>query len=154
MKVNLTLLCSVTRCNESSIKIEMFDQTTPIYTGENLPDGPMRIDCQINWPTTVNIITSNKNPIDIEVVDINGNIIKDKSIEVIGILINNFPINQDLIDKLFICQKNGSHNITNENWWGFNGNIKIIFDQPNPTRYMLALKNKFNMSRLYWDLNE
>jgi hypothetical protein len=152
MKVNLTLLCSVT-CVNGSIKIEMFDQTTPIYIGENLPNGPMRIDCSINWPTTVNIITSNKHPTDIE-VDTNGNILKDKSIEVTGILINNFPIHQDLIDKLFICQKEGSSNITNENWWGFNGKIKIMFDHLTPMRYMLALKNEFNMNRLYWNLDE
>lgn len=152
MKVNLTLLCSVT-CVNGSIKIEMFDQTTPIYAGENLPDGPMRIDCQINWPTTVNIITSNKTSNDME-FDSNGNILKDKSIEVVGMSINNFPIHQDLIDKLFVCQREGSSEITNENWWGFNGNIKIEFDQPNPMRYMLALKNEFNMNRLHWDTNE
>ena len=152
MKVNLTLLCSVT-CVNGSIKIEMFDQTTPIYAGENLPDGLMRIDCQINWPTTVNIITSNKTSNDME-FDSNGNILKDKSIEVVGMSINNFPIHQDLIDKLFVCQREGSSEITNENWWGFNGNIKIEFDQPNPMRYMLALKNEFNMNRLHWDTNE
>jgi hypothetical protein len=39
-------------------------------------------------------------------------------------------------------------------FWGFNGNTKIIFDQPTPMRYMLALKNEFNMNRLYWDTNE
>jgi hypothetical protein len=152
MKINLTLLCSNTRCN-GSIKIEIFDQTMLIYTGENLPDGTMRIDCLINWPTTINIITSNKHPNDME-VDADGNILKDKSIEVTGILINNFPIHQDLIDKLFICRVEGSSNITHENWWGFNGKIKIIFDQPNPMRYMLALKNEFNMNRLHWDKNE
>jgi hypothetical protein len=147
MKVNLTFLCAVTRCN-GSIKLEMFDQQLPVYTGENLPDGPMRIDCSINWPTTINIITSGKHPTDME-VDADGNIIKDKSIEVVGILINNFPIHQDLIDKLFVCQREGSSEITNENWWGFNGKIKIKFDQKNPMRYMLALKNEFNMNRLY-----
>lgn len=152
MKVNLTLLCSVMSCN-GSIKLEIFDQETLIYTGENFTDGPMRIDCEIVWPTTLNIITSNKHPGDIE-VDINGNIFKDKSIEITGILINNFPIHQDSIDKLFTCQREGSSEITNENWWGFNGKIKIIFDQPNPMRYMLALKNEFNMNRLYWNLNE
>ena len=152
MKVNLTFLCSITRCN-GSIKLEIFDQTTPIYTAENLPDGPVRIDCSINWPTTITIITSNKTSDDI-VVDNDGNIIKDKSIEVTGILINNFPIHQDLIDKLFICQREGSSKITNENWWGFNGKIKIEFDQPNPMRYMLALKNEFNMNRLHWGINE
>jgi hypothetical protein len=135
------------------MKIEIFDHETPIYTGENFPDGPMRIDCSINWPTTVNIITSNKTSNDME-FDSNGNVLKDKSIEVVGILINNFPIHQDSIDKLFVCQKEGSSHITNENWWGFNGNTKIIFDQPNPMRYMLALKNEFNMNRLYWDHNE
>lgn len=152
MKVNLTLLCLVTRCN-GSMKIEMFDQKKSVYVGENLPAGPLRIDCNIDWPTTLNIITSNKHSDDCK-VDINGNIIKDKSIEVVGILINNFSIHQDLIDKLFICQKEGSSNITNENWWGFNGKIKIIFDQPNPMRYMLSLRNEFNMNRLYWNLNE
>ena len=125
MKATLTLLGSITRCN-GSIKIEMFDQTTPVYTGEDLPDGPIRIDSQINWPTTVDIVTSNKHPNDME-VDANGHILKDKSIEITGILINNFPIHQDLIDKLFICQREGSTDITNENWWGFNGKIKIIF---------------------------
>jgi hypothetical protein len=149
MKINLTLLCSNTRCN-GSIKIEIFDQTTLIYTGENLPDGTMRIDCLINWPTTINIITSNKHPGDME-VDADGNTLKDKSIEVTGILINNFPIHQDLIDKLFICCVEGSSNVTHENWWGFNGKIKIIFDHPTPMRYMLALKNEFNMNRLHWD---
>ena len=152
MKVNLTLVCSVTRCN-GSMKIEMFDQTRPIYTGENLSDGPLRINCLIDWPTTVNIITSNKTPDDKEIND-SGNIIRDKSIEVTGILINNFPIHQDLIDKLFICQHEGLSDITNENWWGFNGNIKIIFDHANPMRYMLSLRNEFNMNRLYWDTNE
>jgi hypothetical protein len=152
MKVNLTLLCSVARCN-GSMKIEMFDQQLLVYTGENLPDGPIRIDCQINWPTILNITTSGKHPNDME-VDADGSIIKDKSIEVTGVLINNFPIHQDLIDKIFICQREGSSEITNENWWGFNGKIKVIFDQLNPMRYMLALKNEFNMNRLHWDTNE
>lgn len=153
MKVNLTLLCTITRCNNGSMKLELFDQQTPIYCGENFLDGPLRIDCLINWPTTINIVTSNKHPDDIE-VDASGNIIRDKSIEVTGILINNFPIHQDLVDKLFICQKAGSSEITHENWWGFNGNIKLNFDKSNPMRYMLSLKNEFNMNRLYWDTNE
>ena len=131
----------------------MFDQTRPIYTGENLPDGPLSINCLIDWPTTVNIITSNKTNRD-TIIDDSGHVIKDKSIEVTGILINNFPIHQDLIDKLFICQHAGSLDITNENWWGFNGNIKIIFDHVNPMRYMLSLRNEFKMNRLYWDTNE
>jgi hypothetical protein len=152
MKINLTLICTVIRCN-GSLNIQIFDQTDLIYTGQDLEEGLLRIDCAIDWPTTVNIITSNKGPNDTE-VDTNGNIIRDKSIEVTGVLINNFPIHQDLIDKLFICQRAGSAGITNENWWGFNGTIKIVFDQLTPMRYMLALKNKFNMNRLYWDTIE
>jgi hypothetical protein len=152
MKVNLTLNCTVTRCN-GSMKIEIFDQDALVYTGENLTDGALTIDCIINWPTTVNIITSNKQTNDMEIDD-SGQVIRDKSIEVTGLSLNNFPIHQDLIDTLFICQREGSSEITHENWWGFNGRIQIQFDQHNPMRYMLSLRNEFNMNRLHWDTNE
>jgi len=151
MKVNLTLICNVMCCN-GSMKIEIFDQSTLLYTGENLTDGPLRIDCAINWPTTINIVMSNKG-IDDTIFNEHGAVVKDKAIEVVEVLINNFSVHQDLTDKIFICRRAGSLVDTNENWWAFNGNIKINFNQPNPMRYMLSLKNEFNMNRLHWDTN-
>jgi hypothetical protein len=152
MQVKLTLICDVI-CHNGSMKVEIYDQHTHVYAGENLTEGPLRIDCMINWPTTVNIILSNKGKND-TLTDEAGEIIKDKAIEVTQVLINNFPIHQDLTDKIFICRREGSDCDTNENWWAFNGNIKILFDQPNPMRYMLSLNNEFDINRLQWNSDE
>jgi hypothetical protein len=152
MQVKLTLICDV-MCHNGSMKIEIHDQDTHIYTGENLTQGPLQIDCMINWPTTVNITLSNKGKND-TLTDDAGEIIKDKAIEVTRVLINNFPIHQDLIDKIFICRRERSDFDTNENWWAFNGNIKILFSQPNPMRYMLSLNNEFDVNRLQWNTDE
>ena len=135
------------------MKVEIYDQHTHVYTGENLTEGPLQINCMIRWPTTINITLSNKGKNDTLINDA-GEIIKDKAIEVTQVLINNFPIHQDLTDKIFICRREGSDVDTNENWWAFNGNIKILFDQPSPMRYMLSLKNEFDVNRLQWNINE
>jgi hypothetical protein len=135
------------------MKIEIFDQDRPIYQKENLSEGPFRIDCVINWPTTVNIHLSNKQPNDTK-IDSAGNVIQDKAIEVTGVLINNFPIQPTQLDKIFICRRSGSKTDTNENWWGFNGQVQIIFNQPSPTRYMLSLKNEFDLTRLDWNSHD
>jgi hypothetical protein len=152
MQVKLTLICDVI-CHNGSMKIEIYDQHACIYTGENLTEGPLKIDCMIDWPTTVNITLSNKGKTD-TLTDETGEIIKDKAIEVTEVLINNFPIHQDLIDKLFICRREGSDVDTNENWWSFNGTVKILFDQLNPMRYMLSLRNEFNINRNHWNNND
>jgi hypothetical protein len=152
MQAKLTLICDVI-CHNGSMKIDIYDQRTHVYTGANLTEGPLQIDCMINWPTTINITLSNKSEND-TLTDESGEIIKDKAIEVTQVLINNFPIHQDLTDKIFICRREGSDCDTNENWWAFNGKIKILFDQPSPMRYMLSLNNEFDVTRLQWNINE
>lgn len=140
-------------CYNGSMNIEIFDGDNSIYVGQNLTEGPLRIDCPIHWPTTINIVVSNKGNKD-TLVDQTGTILKDKAIEVTQVLINNFPIQQHLIDKILICRRDGTNADTHENWWGFNGTVKIIFDQSNPMRYMLSLKNEFDINRLRQDTNE
>lgn len=152
MQVKLTLICDVI-CYNGSMKIEIYDQHTHVYTGENLTPGPLQIDCMINWPTTVNITLSNKGEYD-TVVNEHNEITHNKAIEVKDVLINNFPIHQDLIDKIFICRREGSDHDTYENWWSFNGTVKILFDQITPMRYMLSLKNEFNINRNHWNNND
>jgi hypothetical protein len=152
MKVTLTLIGNV-MCYNGSLEIEILDRDKLIYTGKNLTEGPLRIDCAIDWPTTVNIVVGNKGKND-TLMDNDGTIIKDKAIEITQVLINNFPIHQDLIDKIFVCRREGSTVDTNENWWAFNGRIKILFDQPSPMRYMLSLNNEFDVNRLQWNTNE
>ena len=152
MKTTLTLICNV-MCYNGSMHLEIFDGTKSIYTTPDLTDGLLCIDCEINWPTTINIIISNKGNED-TLTDQNGTVIKDKAIEVTQVLINNFPIQQNLIDKIFICRRDGATVDTNENWWGFNGTVKIMFNQPTPMRYMLSLKNEFDINQLRLGKNE
>lgn len=149
MKIQLRLICKV-MCSNGSMKLEIFDQQTHIYTGENLEPGPLEIDCIVEWPTVLTFFLSNKKDNDTQ-ADHSDNIIVDKAIEVVQVFINNFPIHQDLIDKIFICKRNGSTEITHENWWGFNGTVTLNLDQKNPMRYMLSMQNKFDMNRLNWN---
>lgn len=145
MKVRLTLMCEV-HCYNGSMKIDIQDDTIPIYTGQDLAPGPLRIDCMINWPTKINIFTSGKENNDTS-LDINGHVLQDKAIEVVRVLVNNFPIQRQLTDKIFLCRRTGTDQVTNENWWGFNGHISIEFDQASPMRYMLSLQNQFDIDR-------
>jgi hypothetical protein len=152
MKITLTLIGQVFRCN-GSMTINIFDQDRPIYSGADLPEGDWRVDCEINWPTTVNIITSGRSPNDM-LTDHTGTVIQDKAIEVTQVLINNFPIQQDLTDKIFICRPEDLDVDSNQNWWSFNGKTRLEFDQPTPIRYLLSLRNEFNMNRTEWNTHE
>lgn len=152
MKVTLTLIARVIRYN-GSMSIKILDQGRLLYVGEDLEAGNLQIDCEIAWPTTVNIELGNKGKND-TLLDEHGMIIQDKAIEVTQVLINNFPIHQDLIDKLFVCRREGSTVDTNENWWAWNGTVKINFDHASPMRYLLSLQNEFSMNRLEWNTHE
>jgi hypothetical protein len=152
MKIQLTLIGRVQRYN-GSLTVKIKDQDRVVYTGEDLPEGPWIAEFNIDWPTTIYIQLSNKQRDDTQ-LDQNGLIIQDKVIEVTDVLINNFPIHQDLVDKIFICQREGSASDTNENWWAWNGTVKIIFDHTSPMRYLLSLQNEFAMNRLEWNTHE
>lgn len=149
MKVTITFNCLVRNCN-GSMKLDILDQKQLLYSGQNLQEGPLNISVEVEWPTQLTIITSNKNDIDTQCDD-DGNTVGDKSIEVVGVLINNFPVQIDLVDQLFDCRRDNSEEITHENYWGFNGTTTIDFLKPNPMRYFLELKNEFDMNRLQWD---
>jgi hypothetical protein len=101
----------------------------------------------IDWPSKIRIFVEGKNQNDTE-VDSGGNVIADKAIELISIMINNFPLHPDLIDKLCCCRRSNQQSISHENYWGFNGLVEIIFDHANPLRFMLALSSKFEIPRL------
>jgi hypothetical protein len=152
MKVMLTLIAHVMRYN-GSMSIKISDQDRLLYTGKDLDAGNLQIDCEITWPTTVNIQLGNKGKND-TLLNSHGMIIQDKAIEITQVLINNFPIHRDLIDKLFVCQREGSIVDTNENWWAWNGTVKINFDHASPMRYLLSLQNEFAMNRSDWNTHE
>lgn len=133
----LTLGCTVKRYN-GSMTIEVIEGDTILYKGQDLISGPMDINCNINWPSTITIKLSNKNPNDTEMVD--DNVINDKAIVLERIEINNFPLGLTTIEQL----------LDNKIYWGFNGTINMTFTEKNPTRWLLKIKNEFQMDRLAW----
>lgn len=152
MKTTISLITNVHNCN-GSMRLDIFDQEQLVYSNSSFEPGPGRIDFQVNWPTVVNIITSNKHPDDV-LCDENGMIIKNKAIEITEIFINQFAINIDMVDQLFDCQHNDNPNIVHENFWGFNGKIQMHLTHTSPMRYLLALNNQFDGNRLDWNNNE
>ena len=149
MKIQLTLIGRVQRSN-GSLTVKIKDQNQVVYIGEDLPEGQWVAEFKIDWPTTVYIQLSNKQLNDTQ-LDQNGLIIQDKVIEVTDVLINNFPIHQDLVDKIFVCRREGSTVDTNENWWAWNGTVQINFNHASPMRYLLSLQNEFAMNRSEWN---
>jgi hypothetical protein len=121
------------------MKIEVIENDTVLYTGENLPEGPLDIVCDIQWPTVLTIKLSNKNPDDAEIV--NDVITKDKAIILETMSINNFPLETRVIEQL----------VNDIIYWGFNGTVTMAFTELNTTRWLLKMKNIFDMKRLQWN---
>lgn len=132
-----------------SMSIQISDHTGIRYTNSSFEPGPVCIKCTIAWPTQVTIDLSNKHSNDI-IQDSNGNIIENKAIEIDTVLINNFPIQYELMEQIFNCKRQSSDIITHENFWGFNGKVCINFGATSPMRYMLELNNPFEINRSGW----
>lgn len=152
MKSQIEFQTSVRNYN-GSMKVEIFDGNRLVYSGASFSEGPGKIDFMIDWPSKVKILVSNKNPGD-TLVDKHGQIIKDKSIEITGVSMNGFFLQIDLIDKIFDCRREGQTNVTHENYWGFNGIIELDLTHTSPMRYMLSLRNQFDVTRLQWEKYE
>lgn len=149
MTATITLLANATNYN-GSIAVDIFDRGQTVYSRKEFNEGPNQIEFNVNWPTTVSIITSNRNPKD-TVCDSNGIIVNNKCLEVTGISINQFAIHMDLVDKMFHCQRNGHTDIVNANFWDFNGQIQMHLTHNSPMRFMLSLQNQFDVNRLMWN---
>jgi hypothetical protein len=135
--------------SNGSMSVQISDHIGVRYFNDSFEPGAVTISCCIEWPTCVTIELGNKNPAD-TVFDSNGNVVANKGVEIDAMLINRFPVQYELMESQFNCTHQGSDAVTHENFWGFNGQVRIVFDQPSPMQYMLALKNPFEMKRLSW----
>ena len=146
--VTITFLTKVQNSN-GSMALKMYNEDLLLYEQDNFTEGPGQINFITNWPSVITIYASNKKNVD-TIFNNKGQVIADKAVEITGILINGFAVHIDMIDKLFHCIRDGSNIITHENYWGFNGCIKINFIGESPMRYMLELGNQFDVNRLEW----
>jgi hypothetical protein len=146
--VAITFLTNVQNSN-GSMALKIYNENLLLYEQDNFTEGPGQINFTTNWPSVITIYASNKKNGD-TIFNNKGKVIADKAVEITGILINGFAVHIDMIDKLFHCIRDGSNITTHENYWGFNGCIKINFTEESPMRYMLELGNQFDVNRLEW----
>lgn len=147
MTVELVLQ-GISMISNGSMSLQISDHTGVRYFNNNFNEGNVEIVCCIAWPTCVTINLGNKQPDDM-IVNQDGTI-TNKAIEINSMLINRFPIQYEIMESLFNCTHQGSNVVTHENFWGFNGQVRINFDKPSPAQYMLALNNPFEIKRLDW----
>jgi len=121
------------------MSIEILENDRVLYMGKNFDEGPLDINCLIEWPSTITIKLGNKYPDDTNINDA-GIVINDKSVILEKVSINNFPLEMQVMEKL----------VDNIIYWGFNGEVKMKFTEKNPTRWLLRMKNKFELPRLTW----
>ncbi len=121
------------------MSIEILENDRVLYMGKNFDEGPLDINCLIEWPSTITIKLGNKYPDDTNINDA-GIVINDKSVMLEKVSINNFPLEMQVMEKL----------VDNIIYWGFNGEVKMKFTEKNPTRWLLRMKNKFELPRLTW----
>lgn len=136
-----------------SMSVQISDHTGVQYFNDSFEPGKVTISCCIAWPTCVTIELGNKSPSD-TVIDSDGCVVANKAMEIDCMLINRFPVQYELLESQFNCTHHDSDVVTHENFWGFNGQVVINFDQPSPMHYMLALKNPFEIKRLNWVDND
>lgn len=153
MNVSVTFVFQIKNCN-GSMNIDIQEKEKILFSGRDLNEGTMDVNIRLaQWPTKLSIDLSNKQKNDTQ-CDSQGIIIKDKSIEVIAISINGFPLHIDLIDQIFDCQREGSSEISHENYWGFNGKVIMNLHSKNPMRYLLSHNNQFDINKLSWNDDE
>lgn len=136
------------------MSIDIVEDNRVLFSGRNLDEGTMKVDVELSqWPTELLIMLADKGKNDVQFDD-QGLIVRDKSIEVMAISINRFPLHVDLLDKVFDCQREGSNTISHENYWGFNGKVTMKLHSNTPMRYLLSYNNQFDVNKLSWNDHE
>ena len=126
-------------CN-GSMHINIADKSSHILTMSNLTENTHSVTFDVSWPNRLTLTLSNKDMRRDTQIDKQGNIIADKYVKLVYMSVNGFKLSESALYK--ICQYTvPGQEITNEVYWGFQGNVIIDFDQPTPTRWNLCLNN-------------
>lgn len=93
----------------------------------------------IEWPSTMTIVVDGKNLLTDTVVDQDGKIFKDKFIELTAMKVDKIDLGFDL-SKIIVLDT--GHTKINSLYWGFNGKVRLCFDQRDSFLWHLCHKTK------------
>lgn len=83
---------------------------------------------EIKWPTVIEIDIFGKGPND-TLVTSDGKIEQDKYIKLESIMVDYIPLH--ILSLLNIAELDTGKDKIKTNYWGFNGTVKIVFDEQN-----------------------
>lgn len=95
----------------------------------NLAQGEFVYETEITFPAEFEITLSGKGPGD-TVIDSDGNIIKDKYIEILNIEVDRIPCVPHYVHQRVTLETEDGQEVTAA-YWGFNGVVKLNFKEAN-----------------------
>jgi hypothetical protein len=130
----LELEFKIGHCN-GTMAMEIFVDNIPVASYSSFTTDRFVFKHRINWPTTLRIVLSNKNPMHDTTVDTNGNITADKYIQLTKILVDRIETTVGHINSVVL---NTDENKITTLYWGFNGSVELKLDQADSFVWHLA----------------
>jgi len=131
-KTNITFILYAEEYNNSCMRIN----------GNVLIPGINTFIINTTLPTNIELVLSNKEKNE-TLINNNGDIIKDKHIELRELIVDNMPIPSWILPK--ICKVVTNDHVEYTNYWGNNSTINISFNNNNSLQWHLTTIANFSM---------
>ena len=134
----LELKFKISKLNGKSMSLEFFMNGQSIDKYEQLDDGIFTWRSELKFPSILELKLTGKHPHDTQ-VDENGNIVADKYIKLVDIVVDGLPCAKYYVNKLLLTTDQGNEIISD--YWGFNGLVKLDFTQANSFLWSVGTQN-------------
>ena len=113
-----------------------------LLSRDSFDEDTFTLEATIDLPGTVCIDLYGKGPNDTQ-IDEQGNVLKDKYIKLEELTVDRMPVH--ILSLIKLPELHANNQVTRINYWGFNGQARINFEQSDPFRWHLdAMREKAN----------
>ena len=120
------------------LNLEVFDKNKKLSVIPKFVTGYNSLNLEVSIPNTLYFNLSGKNHKRDTLIDSNTNkIIKDKSLQIIGMSIDGKPLNKNRVAKMFYL-KTEENKLINSAYWGFNGSVELALNCKDSLEYHLS----------------
>jgi hypothetical protein len=134
----IKLKFEIAKLDDRSMSMEFVINDVTVDYYEQIDERIFVWESPFNFPSTVDIRVSNKNPNDTR-IDQQGNIIADKYIKLLDIVVDGLPCASYYVNKITFTPDSGDELITN--YWGFNGTVRLNFNEENSFYWSIHTQN-------------
>ena len=138
MLTQITFKFIIGRYN-GTMGMAIFSNDQEVLHQEYFDDNSFEFTTELTWPGTVVIKLFNKQIKDTE-IDSQGNILNDKYIKLDRLIIDKIVVDDEIL-RDFVVLDAGNQLLT-ERYWGFNGTVKLNFEEEDFFLWVLNQKSK------------